>query len=187
MSVADVNSPVDYLCVLPPSALAALESLSHAVWTAVELGAPVVRIPPLGARTHEIRIRGTADVRIGVVAVDLVPKLEVFRLYVSAGCEADRPTPAFPPPRYEDSGELMSAFVGNSHQLFVAARRYAAPEWAAASIKSITVENMLVVRHTSGQRAFIVPDDENPGTVLVIRDLDHLSGDDAEIAYCRAV
>lgn len=179
--------PVDYLCSLPPSSLIALEAVSKGTWSSIELLAPVAQVSTLRVRTSEVRIRGSADVQIGAVPVDILPKLEVFRLDVRIARADGETDPRFRPPVFQDSGELLSGFVGGSHQLLVGTRRYAAPEWATGIVREIMVEDLLILRHLSGQQAFIAADDEQPGSLLIARNRDHIPNSEADILSLRPV
>jgi hypothetical protein len=125
-------------------------------------------------------------VRIAAASVDLLPELEVFRLEASEQVgTTDHPYPGRV--RYESSGETFSAFLGLHHRLLLGAREYVPPDWASSLMTRIVVENLLVIRHYSGQQAFISPDEQQPGTLLVTRSNDQLPGPEGRLLYLRAL
>lgn len=175
-----------YTCCLSPRSLDALERAARAQWTHVELGEPVQRFDGLRIRTHRVRIRGETDLVIGAATSDVIPNLEVFKLSVRRSDE-DQLDVRIRPTQYRDSGELLSAFLGAAHQVIVATRRHAVPEWAGHTVAGLLVDDLLILRHLSGQHAFVAPDDEQPGSLLVTRAREHVPFRDAEITSLRII
>lgn len=169
------------------TSLSALEVVSERPWTAIDFLVPSVMTAALRLRTSGLRIRSGTDVVIGASPIDITPKLEVFRL--NAHVENSKPPVdrRFGPRRYDDSDELLSVFKGTGHRMFIGARRYRALEWASTTVGAILVEDLLVFRHLSGQQAFVVTDDEQPGSLIIARSWQSLPNPGVEVAYLRAI
>jgi hypothetical protein len=71
--------------------------------------------------------------------------------------------------------------------MFIAARRYPAPQWTSTKVGAIVVEDLLIFRHLSGQQAFVVADDEQPGSLIIARNWQSIPNSGAEVAYLRAI
>jgi hypothetical protein len=177
-------SALRYSATLSPRSLDAFDSAAHAQWSRIEFAAPVTQLGHLWIRTHVVRIQGDADLLISAATSDVIAKLEVFRLRLQLDREA-RYDHRFPRPTYEDSGDLLSAFLGKAHQVFIATRRHVVPEWARHSVLDLIAEDLLILRDPSGQQAFISPDDGAPGTLSVTRTRDNVSASDLEIVSLR--
>lgn len=177
---------LSYNCLLSPRDLLALESVSVGRWNAIEwAGADF--LGKLLIRTAAIRIRGLADVTIGVTPIDIQPKLEVFRLSASVKTRGEDKDPRYQQIEFLAAGEAVSAFLGENHQMLVGARRHPVPEWVADVVDTIIVEDLLVLRHSTGQQAFITPDDSQPGALLVARRKEEIAYPNAEVVYLRPV
>jgi hypothetical protein len=178
--------PVDFSCLLPPSSLMALETIRGSRWEHVHVAASLLASAPSTVRTGSLRIRGTADVVITAWPVDIVWKLEVIRLHAHIVGAGESPHPRFRGPPYQDAGEILSAFHASIPQILVGARRYEAPDWAS-DIRTILVEDLLILRHPSRQQVLIAPDEDLPGSLVVAREMDQIANSDAEIAYLRPI
>jgi hypothetical protein len=173
-----------YRCLLSPRDVMALEQIADDEWTAIAWSHPE-RQAGLRIRCDRLQIcAGNSELIIGVRTVDLEPKLEAFRLV--AGNPSDWPQSSRSrPTSFEDSDELMSAFIGKSHRLFIGAREHS---FTAGDVtRSFLVEDVLVLRHHSGQQVYVCPDDDLPGSVVVSRDRQALPFPGAVFSYLRAL
>jgi hypothetical protein len=119
--------------------------------------------------------------------VDIAPKLEVFRLDARFAVAEATHDPRFKSRDYVDAGEMMSAFLGQCHRLFIAGRRLAVPNSISSIVGGLVVEDLLLVRDLSGQQAFVAASDEQPATLLIVRRWEDVPYNNAEIAYLRAL
>lgn len=94
--------------------------------------------------------------------------------------------PVFPR-SYSDAGGLMSGFVSARPRLLIAGRRHPVPQWATGSVASLLAEDLLVIRHHSGQQAFVAPSADQPGTLVIARRWEDVPNGAAEIRYLRAI
>jgi hypothetical protein len=120
-----------------------------------------------------------------VTPVDIQPKFEVFRLSASINAHKEDKDSRFRLIEFVAAGEVMSAFVGDNHQILVGARLHPVPEWATDVVGTIIVEDLLVIRHSTGQQAFITPDDSQLGALVVARRKEEIAYPDSEIVYLR--
>jgi hypothetical protein len=121
---------------------------------------------------------------IAVLPVDLEPKLEVFRLTVRRAGDLP-PSRSAHVARFFDSDEALSAFIGISHRVLVGARKHSTGPSSDGGYA--VVEDVLVLRHHSGQQAFVCADDEQLGALLVVRNRENLSFPEATFEYLRAL
>lgn len=173
-----------YCCFLSPHDVMGLESVADEEWSAISWSHPK-RHTDLRVRCNMMRIHTPrANLTIGVKVVELEPKLEGFRLVARHAAELAQTVWQQPAP-FEDSDELMSAFIGRRRSLLIAARAHSCD--GAKSGRSILVEDLLVIRHQSGQQVYVCPDDDVPGSLVVQRDRRSLPFPTAVFKYLRAI
>jgi hypothetical protein len=174
----------DYCCLLSPRDVMGFETIADEEWSAISWSRPE-RHADLRIRCNALRIHTTnVKLTIGVRAVDLEPKLEAFRLVAHDASDWSRSAWQHPA-EFEDSDELMSAFIGKQHALFIGARAH--PFDGADSSRSFLVEDVLIMRHHSGQQVYVSPDDDVPGSLVVQRDRRSLPFPTAVFRYLRAL
>jgi hypothetical protein len=182
-----MNAP-EYRCTVSQTSLEALEALASAAWTGVAVTAPATpQSGQLILRTSEVRVNAPRPISIGVESVDIAPKLEVFRLGARFAVAEATHDPRFKSRDYVDAAEMMSAFLGQCHRLFIAGRRLVVPSSVSSIVGGLVVEDLLLVRDLSGQQAFVAASDEQPTTLLIVRRWEDVPNNDAEIAYLRAL
>lgn len=71
--------------------------------------------------------------------------------------------------------------------MMVGLRRYGVPSWASVHVGGLLVEDVLILQDHSGQSAFLVPDDDQPGALIVTRNRDALPVPDAELIGLRVL
>lgn len=173
-----------YRYLLSPHDLAALYEIADRKWSAIAWADPVRRAG-LSVRCSEVRITaGETTVSIEIRSRELEPRVEAFRLTMALPGASPKPE-WYKPPSFIDSDEIMSAFVGSSHRMFVAGRRFRFE--SERGLQSYLVEDVLLLRHSSGQQAFICADDELPGSLIVTRDRHSLPSASIDFAYLRAL
>jgi hypothetical protein len=164
-----------------------LTTAARQKWLTIEFAAPVTTLDPLRVRTHEVRISGESySAHIGVNITEVVPKFEAFYLDAWADENGVGNDPRFSPPEYVDSGELLSAFNGSAHQLIVICRELDITDYRNAA-DVVLVEDLLMIRHPSGQTAFILPDADQPGTLIVTRTLGKIRSEHLREEYRRVL
>jgi hypothetical protein len=167
---------------LSVSTLATLEALATGPWNAVSVGPPFVDGPGLTKRAGDIVIQGAITVRIAAIWRDVLPKLEIFGLVAEPtsplGGDSRRAR------RQLDVTDLMSDFLGTRHQLSVIGREHSLPNWASSIASPIVIEDVIAIVSPSGQRAFIAPDREVPGGIVLTRTPEDLL-ETIPIAYVR--
>lgn len=151
-----------------------LERLARADWTAIDLVGPSEQVRPLEVRTSAAMIRGDCNWLVEVLPVDLAPRVEVFRLMVREGAAGDFRNEGPPTRLSEDAGEFLAAFVGRRRQILLGTRVHSAPDWRKLGIPSVWVDDVLVLKDSSGQRALLTPDPGQPGCLLISRALSPL-------------
>lgn len=160
--------------LMPGQELNTLERLARADWTAIHLVGHSQQVRPLEVRTSAAMIRGDRTWLVEVLPVDLAPRVEVFRLMVREGAAEDFRSDWPPPQLNEDAGEFLAAFVGRRRQILLGTRVHSAPDWRRLGIPSVWVDDVLVLKDSSGQRALLTPDPAQPGGLLISRALSHL-------------
>lgn len=173
-----------YRYLLSPRDLITLHEIADREWSAIAWS-QVHRLAGLNLRCSLLRITAEEKVvTIGVRSCELESGVEAFRL--TAGLTGEWPLPGwYKSPVFSDSDEIMSAFKGTDHRLFVGARRYAFE--SVYGEQSFLVEDLLLIRHDSGQQAFICADDSLPGSLFIARDRNSLPSPGTEFAYLRAL
>ena len=162
-----------------------LEELAKEEWASIELVAPGIKRVGLRAVANELRILGQRVVSIGAVSVRLGKANEVFTIQADTGGSSPAWADKVWAPQIEDAGELASAFLGRAHQLLVGARLHRFPSGGGHSDREVLVEDLLVLRDLSGQQAFITPDDEHPGMIVLARQYEDVPFSDLPIEYLR--
>jgi len=179
-----MKSEPSYRYLLAPRDLAALYEIADIEWAAIAW-ADVDRCAGLSLRCSAVQITaGKTVVTIAVRSRELEPRVEAFRLTAALPGEWTAPEWYEPPP-FIDSDEIMSAFIGTSHRMFVGGRRYTFD--SAEGMQAFLVEDVLLLRHSSGQQAFICADDQLPGSLFVTRDRHSLPSAAIDFAYLRAL
>lgn len=175
--------PLSYVCALGPESASALESLSGALWNAIEFSEPVERLGSVRIRTGRVRIHSDVG-RVIIMAgsVDIARKLEAFRIHVLLE-NSSHPSERLV---FGSSGELLAAFIGTAHHICVVERSFPVPEWASGAVAELIVHDTLLLRHPSGQVARIRADPDLPGAILVERGRD-LEESDPSIVKLRVI
>ncbi|MDZ4865246.1 MAG: hypothetical protein SGJ01_17645 [Gemmatimonadota bacterium] len=167
---------MSHLDVLMPTAdRLALENLARDTWQSIELIGGQRAANLLQVRVSGVLIRGHRDWLVQVVPVDVAPMVEVFRLGVREHFQRSLQAPHFVDSAILDAGELLAAFVGGRRQLLLGTRVHSSPDWERLGIPNLWVEDVLVFKEPSGQRAVLTPDPEQPGGLLVTRTVSSLS------------
>jgi len=119
-------------------------------------------------------IRGDRTWLVEVMPVDIAPKVEVFRLGVREGAAEDLRNEGPASRLSADAGEFLAAFVGRHRQVLLGTRVHSSPDWQRLGIPSVWVDDVLVLKDSSGQRALLTPDPDHPGGLLISRALSDL-------------
>ena len=181
------STPPAYRLLLSPTSLDSLERVARSHWNSVSLSEPVLWYGPLACRTDTVRIHGAVEANIGVSFADAIPKMEMLGLSVKPREDAALAGGFVRNHKYLGSGDLFQAFLGRDHQILVAGRKHPVPDWAKARVNDIVVEDLIVMRHTSGQQLFIAPDEDLLGALAIVREEDSIPNSEATICYVRAL
>lgn len=154
---------------LSVSSLGVLEDLAKQEWTKIELVSPGVRREGMRAVANEIRIHGDRAVSIGAIGVDVGKRLEAFSIQADYGENGPAWASKLRPPPAEDAGELVSAFLGRGHRILVGTRLHRFPATDGGQDLEVSLEDVLIFRDASGRQAFIAPDQEQPGLIVLTR------------------
>ena len=171
---------------LSVKSLTAIASVAADAWTSLDVVGGSEQLAGILAGIDECRVTAARTLVIRGVAVDLLPKLEVFTIAaqivppgsgdVSRGSTLTRPL----------LGEAAS-FLGRMHRLYVAGRRVRIPQWAATTLSEILIEDTLVIKDNKDHQLLISADQSRPATLMVASDWEQLESPDIELAYLRAV
>ena len=172
---------------MPPRSVDLLHAVAHDEWQGVHVARPIAQLRNLRLRTAAVRICGRVNIVVTAYPVDIAPKLEAFRVHVSLEPPAGEIDARFKPAVYEPAGEVLSAFSRGASKIMLGARRHEVPTWASSHVGRLLVEDLLVLQDQSGQRAFVVPDDDQPGTLIITRDKDELPVPDADLITLRLI
>jgi hypothetical protein len=173
-----------YRYLFSPHDLMTMQEIVDREWSAIAWADPEPR-GDLTVRCSALRVAaGDIQVTIGVRSQDIDDGFEVFRLTATRPGEWASPEWYRPPP-FVDSDERLSAFVGKSRRLFIAGRTHTFE--SKGKTTSCVVEDLLVLRHHSGQHALVCADVELPGSLLVTRDRSALPSPGMDFDYLRAL
>jgi hypothetical protein len=177
----------DYHCSLRPESALLLEAAARNPWSGIEFNEPVDRSGVMRVRTSGVLLHTGDDIRISAEVVEVLPKLEVVRLVASISKGERKGSGGPPPPRYQDAGELMSAFVSRSRQILLGTRSVPVPDWATKQLNRILVDDVLILRDSSGQQAYIAADEDQPGHLIVGRNREELNGENGAVVGLRSL
>jgi len=107
------------------------------------------------------------------MSIDIAHKWEVFVLHAevlrdrSGG--VSKAASSLREEHHASADEILEAFLGRNHTLFIVSRQYTVPTPHAAAYTRMMVEDALLIKDRSGQQALIAVDEQNPGGVVVSR------------------
>lgn len=172
--------PVVHLCLTPTIAYSQLERLSNEDWEDVRLLDPVEQLGASTYRASGLLLHGTGAFRVLVDPVEVLDKLEAFRLTVVGQSPHQNHSSAVPSSAPQT---LLHDFAGRTHKLLLATRRHVGRRHGEQI--HIDVDDMLILRGTGNREVFIIADQQQPGSVIVEFERNKLPDDGTTLVALR--
>lgn len=166
-------------------AVAALEEATNSAWDHLRFANP--RTGGSGLFASSLHIEGAFSLVVNVRPVDVLTKLEAFCLHATIGAKLVTSDRRFGAPALVDVREFVPNLEAGTHKIFIGGRRHSVPEWAEARASDLIVEDLLLLRSTSGSELIIAASQDFPGEIQLWKDINQAPDPLVELVYLRAL